>query len=277
MLPSTRSSVCLSVFGEQRRKAGFFAERAAQVVLRFELLLVPFVDIVRVPRLVLLVGRRHVRLRRRNSVERRVCEGCTARPKKMGWHATKFALQAGRHVKNLCEPRLSFRPVDPSSLTRAPPRPASSCRDPDTPASRISLPPPARAASCSFCRPRHSSTQYLADMATSDRPRVFLDVDVDGKPAGRLVFELFSDQAPKTCENFRQLCAAEHHGMSYAKSPFHRVIDEFMVQGGDIANGDGTGVASIYGGEFEDENLEWRDMDAAGLLCSANRGRDTNG
>lgn len=65
--------------------------------------------------------------------------------------------------------------------------------------------------------------------------------------------------------------------MSYAKSPFHRVIDEFMVQGGDIANGDGTGVASIYSGEFEDENLEWRDMDAAGLLCSANRGRDTNG
>lgn len=65
--------------------------------------------------------------------------------------------------------------------------------------------------------------------------------------------------------------------MSYAKSPFHRVIDEFMIQGGDIANGDGTGVASIYDGEFEDENLEWREMDAAGLLCSANRGRDTNG
>lgn len=65
--------------------------------------------------------------------------------------------------------------------------------------------------------------------------------------------------------------------MSYASSPFHRIIDEFMVQGGDIANGDGTGVASIYGGEYEDENLEWRDMDAAGLLCSANRGKDTNG
>lgn len=65
--------------------------------------------------------------------------------------------------------------------------------------------------------------------------------------------------------------------MSYSGCRFHRVIDEFMVQGGDIANGDGTGVASIYNGEFEDENLEWRDMDSAGLLCSANRGRDTNG
>ena len=50
-----------------------------------------------------------------------------------------------------------------------------------------------------------------------------------------------------------------------------------MLQGGDISNGDGTGTASIYGGEFDDENLTWREMDAAGLVCSANRGRDTNG
>ena len=50
-----------------------------------------------------------------------------------------------------------------------------------------------------------------------------------------------------------------------------------MLQGGDISNGDGTGTASIYGGEFEDENLKWRAMDAAGLVCSANRGRHTNG
>jgi len=65
--------------------------------------------------------------------------------------------------------------------------------------------------------------------------------------------------------------------LSYAKAPFHRVIDEFMIQGGDIANGDGTGTKSIYGGEYEDENLGWREMDAAGLVCSANRGKDTNG
>ncbi|GAB7327961.1 hypothetical protein MBLNU13_g00026t1 [Cladosporium sp. NU13] len=114
-------------------------------------------------------------------------------------------------------------------------------------------------------------------MAPADRPRTFLDVDINGQPAGRLVFELYTDQTPKTCENFRQLCTTEHNGMSYANSPFHRVIEEFMVQGGDIDKGDGTGVASIYGGEYEDENLGWRDIDSAGLLCSANRGKDTNG
>lgn len=50
-----------------------------------------------------------------------------------------------------------------------------------------------------------------------------------------------------------------------------------MIQGGDIANGDGTGTLNIYGEEFEDESLAWRDMDAAGLVCSANRGPNTNG
>jgi len=56
----------------------------------------------------------------------------------------------------------------------------------------------------------------------------------------------------------------------------HRVIDEFMVQGGDITKGDGTGGDSIYGGDFEDENLNWREMDAPGLVCMANRGKGTN-
>ncbi|EME38435.1 hypothetical protein DOTSEDRAFT_75836 [Dothistroma septosporum NZE10] len=112
---------------------------------------------------------------------------------------------------------------------------------------------------------------------TTNRPRVFLDVSIGQEPAGRLTIELFSDKAPKTCENFRQLCTGEHDGLSYAQVPFHRVIDEFMVQGGDIDKGDGTGTKSIYGGEFEDEDLDWREMDAAGLVCSANRGKNTNG
>ena len=56
----------------------------------------------------------------------------------------------------------------------------------------------------------------------------------------------------------------------------HRVIDEFMIQGGDITVGNGTGGQSIYGGEFEDENLGWRDVDTDGLLCMANRGKATN-
>ncbi|KAF2725900.1 hypothetical protein K431DRAFT_259687 [Polychaeton citri CBS 116435] len=114
-------------------------------------------------------------------------------------------------------------------------------------------------------------------MASTSRPRVFLDVSVGEEHAGRLTVELFTDKTPRTCENFRQLCTGEHNNLSYALSPFHRVIDEFMIQGGDITKGDGTGGESVYGGEFEDENLRWRDMDASGLVCSANRGRDTNG
>ncbi|PIA93174.1 Peptidyl-prolyl cis-trans isomerase 1 [Cercospora beticola] len=114
--------------------------------------------------------------------------------------------------------------------------------------------------------------------ATTDRPRVFLDVSIGGDPVGRLTIELFVDKTPRTCENFRRLCTGEHDALSYAKVPFHRVIDEFMIQGGDITKGDGTGLTSIYDGEaFDDEQLGWREMDAAGLVCSANRGKDTNG
>ncbi|KAI7298830.1 hypothetical protein KC315_g17873, partial [Hortaea werneckii] len=98
-------------------------------------------------------------------------------------------------------------------------------------------------------------------MANPHRPRVFLDINIGEEPAGRLTIELFADKTPKTCENFRQLCTAEYEGLTYAKAPFHRVIDEFMIQGGDIAKGDGTGTASIYNGEFEDENMNWREMD----------------
>ncbi|KAL1302197.1 hypothetical protein AAFC00_002626 [Neodothiora populina] len=110
------------------------------------------------------------------------------------------------------------------------------------------------------------------------RPRVFLDVTIGTEPAGRLTIELFTDKTPKTCENFRQLCTSSDPAASYAASPFHRIIDEFMIQGGDITAGNGTGGKSIYndGGEFADENLEWRQLDATGLVCMANRGRDTN-
>lgn len=59
-------------------------------------------------------------------------------------------------------------------------------------------------------------------------------------------------------------------------SPFHRIIDEFMIQGGDITKGNGTGGSSIYGSEFEDENIGWREIDKEGLVCMANRGKDTN-
>ncbi|MCJ1398795.1 hypothetical protein MMC11_001996 [Xylographa trunciseda] len=114
------------------------------------------------------------------------------------------------------------------------------------------------------------------------RPRVFLDVQIGTQPAGRIVIELFTDRTPKTCENFRAICTASHtsHGASkpltYKMSHFHRIIDEFMVQGGDITAGDGTGGQSIYDGDFADENIGWREIDAAGLVCMANRGKGTN-
>jgi cyclophilin family peptidyl-prolyl cis-trans isomerase len=77
--------------------------------------------------------------------------------------------------------------------------------------------------------------------------------------------------------SFRALCTGElGRELSYKASPFHRIIDEFMVQGGDITKGDGTGGKSIYGGEFEDEKIGWREIDREGLVCMANRGKATN-
>ena len=79
-----------------------------------------------------------------------------------------------------------------------------------------------------------------------------------------------------TLPSFRTLCTSTKSSLSYSNAPFHRIVDDFMVQGGDITHGNGTGGVSIYGSEFEDENLGWRDVDEAGLLCMANRGENTN-
>ncbi|KAL8719286.1 MAG: hypothetical protein Q9225_003688 [Loekoesia sp. 1 TL-2023] len=114
------------------------------------------------------------------------------------------------------------------------------------------------------------------------RPRVFLDAQSGADFFGRIIIELFSEKTPRTCENFRLICASSHTpqlaaaSLTYKGSPFHRVINEFMIQGGDITAGNGTGGTSIYGENFEDENLGWRQIDAAGLVCMANRGKNTN-
>ncbi|KAF3140680.1 hypothetical protein TWF703_002886 [Orbilia oligospora] len=104
-------------------------------------------------------------------------------------------------------------------------------------------------------------------MAAPIRPRCFLDLQYGTDPVGRVVIELFTDKTPKTCENFRSLCTASTSpSLHYKSSIFHRVIEEFMLQGGDITRGDGKGGVSIYGDTFEDENLGWCDIDKEGLV-----------
>ncbi|KAH8071888.1 peptidyl-prolyl cis-trans isomerase [Aureococcus anophagefferens] len=78
--------------------------------------------------------------------------------------------------------------------------------------------------------------------AAAKRARVYFDIQIGARPPARVEFELFSDILPRTCENFRALCTGEMGGnLNYAGSAFHRVIRNFMIQGGDFTRGDGTG------------------------------------
>lgn len=130
------------------------------------------------------------------------------------------------------------------------------------------------------------SEKYTCDVNAEDAEittKVYMDVAIAGREEGRVVIGLFGNLVPKTSENFRALCTGERGQsptsgaqLSYEGCTFHRIIPDFMCQGGDFTRGNGTGGESVYGSRFEDENFRVKHS-CVGVVSMANAGPNTNG